>query len=83
MLIRLARHFVPPQSVFMNSCCLSYHATAPEAANVPAWETGLESYPLDKCVTSDKSLPDQFPHLYKEELRIPLWTELCAPFIPS
>lgn len=43
----------------------------------------LSDVPLDKCVTSDKSLPDQFPHLYKEELRIPLWAELCAPFTPS
>ena len=42
MLIRLARHFVPPQIVFMNGYWLSYHTTAPEAANVPALETGLE-----------------------------------------
>lgn len=38
---------------------------------------------LDICVTPEKSLPDQFPHLYKEEFRILLWAELCAPLHPK
>ena len=42
------------------------------------WRQDLNDAPLDKCVTSDKSLPDQLAHLYKEELRILLWAD-CVP----